>query len=112
MRAGTLRDKITIQTSDTSAGLKWDALGAQWADLCSVWASVKPVTAREQLRAGGIDSETNYVIRLRYRPDVNDQCRILFRGQVLNVVGVVDVDGRRRELEITATQHKQEVADV
>src|SRR4051812_42730757 len=112
MRAGTLRDQINVQAFTPGPGNEqWGPDGGQWSDLATVWASVTPVTAREQLQAGGIKSETSYAIRVRYRPDVSGQNRLVYRGNVLDIVGVIDVGGRRRELEITATQHPPEVAD-
>lgn len=110
MRSGTLHDRITIQRPSTALrDNQWGRQGEQFVDLATVWANVRPITAREQLRGGGIQSETSFTIRLRYREDINDQCRIVYRGNVLDIASVLDVDGRRREIEILATQTAMEV---
>lgn len=111
MRSGTLRDRITIQKPTTALrDNQWGRTGEQFGDLATnIAASVLPITAREQLRAGGIQSETTYTIRIRYRSDVTDQCRVIYRGLTLDISSVIDVGGRRRELEIVASQNPPEV---
>lgn len=103
MRAGTLRDRVTIQRRDSYLG-QWGHESA-WRDVATVWAEVKATGGAEGFKDKGIDGRTGYVIRLRYRADVKSTDRMIYRGSVLDLVSVVDPDGRRRALECVCVLH-------
>lgn len=106
MRAGTLRDRITIQRLSTSLG-QWGRDG-DWHDLATCFASVRPDSGDERFADSGVTSEVTYTVRLRYRKDLTSADRFIYRGKTLELLSVVDVDGRRRELEVKCKQHEDE----
>jgi SPP1 family predicted phage head-tail adaptor len=106
MRAGELRERITLQRRVAGvASLAWgESDAAQWEDVCMVSAAVYPLSARERLQAGSIQTEADYRLRLRFNPSINSQHRIRWKQQILDIKAVIDVAGRHRELEILAQQ--------
>lgn len=104
IRAGELRDRVTLQRWTPADDPRWGQ-GGSWTEYATVWASVTPTQAVERLRDQGVQSEVSHQIRLRYRPDVAAKDRVLYRGKPLDVVGVIDPDGRKRELMIEAKEH-------
>lgn len=104
MRAGTLRDRIVIQRQSTAVDQAWGQSTA-WNDISTVWASVVATVADESFAQKGTASATGYTVKMRYRADVSGADRLKYRGVVLDIVGVIDVGGRRRELEIKAVAH-------
>ena len=103
MRAGTLRDRVTIQRELVTPDPRWGGTPG-WTDVATVWAEVTPRKATERMKDGGIQSDISHVIRMRYRPDLESKDRVTWRGQTLEVEGVIDVGGRRRELEVTCRE--------
>jgi SPP1 family predicted phage head-tail adaptor len=104
VEAGRLRHRVTIETPtrtvNATSGEKIPAFNAT----ATVWAEVKPLTAKEQIRAGQTDVNATHVVSMRYRTDVTEQCRLNFGGRILNITGVVNVEERSAELQILATE--------
>lgn len=96
MRAGDLRERITIQRLQTWQG-KFGPESA-WRDFAKTRASVTPTTATERASDKGIDSSARFTVKLRYRPGITSVDQFVWLGKVLDVVSVVDPTGRRREL--------------
>lgn len=79
-----------------------------WADVAEVWADVAPLQSRERLAAAQVQSIADHRVMIRYMPGVLSTWRIVWlRGDgnvAMEITGdPVDVGGRRRWLEITAS---------
>lgn len=89
MRIGKLRHRVTLQkvarVRDMATGGWRDA----WVDHDKVWAGVEPLSAREFIAAQASQSEVTARIQIRYRSDVDATMRILYRGKVYNIHGVL-----------------------
>ena len=89
LQAGKLRHRVTIQR--LSEGVQDPMTGdiiTDWQDLKTVWASVEPLSVREFIQAGASQSEVTTRITMR-KTDVKAADRILHRGQIFNVIGVL-----------------------
>lgn len=104
MRAGTLSQRITLEKPSVTTDPTWGTTPG-WVTGAEAWASVLPVVADEQSGKQGVQSGTTYEVRLRFNPEVSSEWRVLWRQKVLDIVSVVDVGGRRRELLIRAVEH-------
>jgi len=106
MRAGTLRHRITIQQATTSP----DAAGqpiATWSDwLPNEPAEVLETAGAETVRGVQVSATATHVVRVRFRDGYGEQLRIVWGTRILGVVNARDVDGRRRELWISAREGK------
>ena len=93
MRAGKLRHKVTIQapglTQDPVSGemvpgwVDWPVAGAKH------WASIEPLSARDFIAAQAGQSEIAARIVMRYREGILPTMRILHRGKVYVIQGVL-----------------------
>jgi SPP1 family predicted phage head-tail adaptor len=104
--AGKLRDRIGLLAQIPATDPRWGP-GNEWQQYATaVPAGVIPLmgtqAGSEAPSNEGVQSEVSYTITLRYRTDVKNTDRILYRGQTLEVVSAVDPDGLRRTLEIQA----------
>lgn len=80
----TIEQKVTTQDPDTGAPITaWES----WAD--DVPAEVVPLSAREFLAAQAVQSEVSARITIRYRAGLLATMRIIHRGQVYNIAGVL-----------------------
>ena len=108
MRAGTLRHRVTIQRYE----LVVDDYGAplhreSWKDVATVWASVEAVSGRDFFAARQEQSEVTQRIRIRYRPDVTADMRVIHNGKVFNIVAPLP-DNRGRELVLMCREASYE----
>ena len=97
MLAGQMRRRVTIQSRATTV----DAVGGQsqaWTDVCTLWAQVVPTGGKESTVGGARRAESLYTVTTRYYPGIAPKMRILFEGQIFEIVNINDTDQRHREL--------------
>lgn len=98
IHAGELRERVTIQVPTTSRSASGAArLG--WANGATVWAKVSTMSGREVLQAMQSNVIVTHRLYLRFRPDINAETRLLWRGQTLEVVVALPKNDRS-ELEV------------
>tara|TARA_Y100000310_G_scaffold26152_1_gene24949 strand:- start:64 stop:399 length:336 start_codon:yes stop_codon:yes gene_type:complete len=97
LRAGDLRHSVIIQTPT----LTQDAVGGQdtsWATHATVWAELKPISGQEYLDPRSVQAEVSHQVRIRYLSTVTPDMRLLYGARVFEIVAVMDVDTRGREM--------------
>lgn len=103
INAGDLRERITLQSPPTGRDSLGQRSGA-WVDESTVWAAAWPLSSRELLAAGQIQSEVTVRFRIRYRAGVLPSWRVLWRGVPHAIVGdPIDVHGRQVVLDLMCT---------
>ncbi len=101
--AGVLRERVTIQRKVVSR----DGYGAEqvtWQDVATVWARVEVVKGREVPESRQMDVMSSHRVTMRYRTDVDETMRLMWRGRVLHIVALIP-DERRRYLAVLAEEH-------
>lgn len=110
MRAGRLRRRVALeQNQPTRApdGGKRD----NWISIATAWAEVRNLRGREFLTAKEFHAEVTTRIILRWRRGI-DLEPLLWRVKTTDVtplhtyqvIHVVDLDGRRRDLELLCSE--------
>lgn len=87
MRAGALRDRVTIQAFTSTR----DTFGQEveaWADVATVWAHVRFLNGREFISADRQVQQAVASIRIRRR-EVTPSMRIVFDGDTYNITAVL-----------------------
>jgi SPP1 family predicted phage head-tail adaptor len=93
MRAGKLRHHVAIQRADYSQDPVSGEVISSWVDVGKVWAGIEPLSAREFIAAAAGQSEVTARVVIRYRPGITSAMRILHRGKIYNIQGVLaDMD--------------------
>lgn len=111
MQPGNLDQRITLQALTRSA----DGIGgytSAWANIApnpTVWANVRPASAREALASDRVGASGLYIFAIRNRTDLNEADRIVWGGETYNIRSVRRRGGRGMYLEIEA---ERGVADV
>jgi SPP1 family predicted phage head-tail adaptor len=99
MGAGALRHRITIErvteTQDSFGGTV-----TTWPILATMWASVEPLSGREQLLAQQVQAEVTHRVRVRYVAGVTAKMRITFGDRHFEILSVINPEERNRELEL------------
>lgn len=71
----------------------------QWVPVFAdpLYASIKPVTARERMRAGGINIDISHTVATRYAPEFDDPravaaMRVRYKNRIFNVLGGINLN--------------------
>jgi SPP1 family predicted phage head-tail adaptor len=101
MNPGLLRHRITLQKFMVIT----DPDGfttQQWQDVATVWAAIENLHGREYWEAATVQAENTVKFTIRYRPDVTNDMRIVFRGQTYEITAIDNIKYRNEFLEIKA----------
>jgi SPP1 family predicted phage head-tail adaptor len=101
MRAGQLRKLVTIQsqgTGQTDTG----APDSTWTDeVQDVPCAVLPQDGREFIAAQQVDQEITHIVIMRWLAGFSAvRHRLVLEGRILNVLAVLDIEERHRELRV------------
>jgi SPP1 family predicted phage head-tail adaptor len=102
MRAGPLDQRITFDAPVPTQAANGEELIA-WTPVLAVWASVGPIVGRERLLGDQVLADMDTRVRVRWSSEVaaiTPKHRIRHRGQVLNIVSIVNVDSAMLVAEI------------
>jgi SPP1 family predicted phage head-tail adaptor len=105
MRAGALRQRVTIQRRYYTQGADGEEVPT-WSTVDTVWALVEPVRGREYVRDDLVRAEATHLVRMRYRTGIDASARLLWGTSILDIHDVADVGARKRELLITCKEAK------
>ena len=98
MKAGQLDQRVTVERLQGGFDELGQPLPDTWAPLFTCWAAVEPLTGREYLAAQAAVSEVTAKIRMRFRPWMTAEDRVIHDGTIYNIVSVIDVRSENREL--------------
>ena len=98
MQAGKLDQRISVERLQGGFDELGQPLPDTWAPLFTCWAAVEPLTGREYLAAQALQSEVTARIRMRFRPWMTAEDRVIHDGTTYNIVSLVDVRSGHREL--------------
>ncbi|NBA95509.1 phage head closure protein [Pseudomonas sp. R5(2019)] len=97
MKAGVLRHPIVIQRPDyVQDSVTGEMTMVAWMEVAKTWAAIEPLSAREFIAAATTQTKVSARIVIRYRDDIDATMRILHRGKIYNIEGVLaDKDSGR-----------------
>lgn len=103
MRAGPLRNKITIQSvTETSDGM--GGFTEAWATYTTAYAEIKPVKGEEALEHKKLEHGLVHRIWIRYQPGITTKMRIVWGSRTMKIIGLRNPDERNKMLEIIADE--------
>lgn len=103
MNPGRLRHRVQLQAATltpTSTGVRSEA----WTTYGTVWAQIAPEVSREGGTRDQISPSTSHTVTLRYRDDVENGHRVLYRGRVFRVEGIINEEERQRFLRLACVE--------
>lgn len=92
--AGKLDQRVTVNAPSTrtkgsgAAALTWGTT------VCTVWARVRGLSARDLMQAQQANVLATHSIQIRYRDDVRDTHRVTWRGQVMEIASALPSEDR------------------
>lgn len=88
LAAGKLRHRVVVEEQVTVIN-SFGESDTDWAPFANVWAAIEPLSAREFLAASQVQSAVTCKIIMRNLPGLLPSMRILHRGKVYNIAGIL-----------------------
>lgn len=105
MRAGQLRNRISIQEQTPQREASGAIIpGLGWRTVAKRWAKLEALAGGETQNAQQVQAISTHRIVVRFYEGLGVQHRIRFGDRTFSVNSVLDVEGRKREQEVTATE--------
>ncbi len=79
-----------------------------WTTFVTLWACVDATKANERYLGQQEASGKGYTVWVRWRGDLNENMRILWNGEELNIISIPDNQKRGRFMSIFATAGENE----
>lgn len=97
-RIGALRHRFVLETATRTPDGGGGAV-VTWALVAEMWGDLAPASGAEAVVAESISGRVSHVMHMRHRSDVAPAMRLRSGARVLDIVAVLDVDGRGRFLK-------------
>jgi SPP1 family predicted phage head-tail adaptor len=94
-RIGDLDQRVTLE-SPSRAPDGGGGADLTWQTVAEVWASVRPITGDERLRADQVAGRITHVVVIRRRSGVTPAMRFRSDERILEIVAVLDAPPRSR----------------
>jgi SPP1 family predicted phage head-tail adaptor len=89
LASGLLRERITLESRQTTRGAMGGEVTTGWQDQGSTWASVTAISGREANVASQLDAVTSLSVVIRPRTDVQPTWRVRWGERVLSIEAVL-----------------------
>ena len=99
MNPGDFDQRITIQNVTESVDTFGQRVQA-FSTLANVWAKVEEKSGSEGETSDQIIATRKVQFLIRWRNDINEQMRILYRGQIYEIESIINGDARQHTLRI------------
>lgn len=89
MRAGELRHRVELQRPEFNQDPVTGEMTPTWLEVAKLYASIEPLSARDFIAASAAQSKVSARLLIRYRAGVDSTMRIIHRGKIYNIEGVL-----------------------
>lgn len=97
MRAGRLRSRLEIQEK-TETYDSYGRVETTWTPFASIWGEITQISGRESWANDRVLNDLSVAFRIRFRPGIRPDMRVVFEGVQYEIVQKVDPTGKRAEL--------------
>lgn len=104
IKAGELTQRVSFQRDESSTVDDYGQVTRSWSTYYTTWASVRPLSGREQEQGMARQSSISHRVRIRYKDDIQHGDRISMGNRILEIVSVRNLDEGSWELEIDAVE--------
>ena len=104
LKAGELTQRISFQRDDSATVDDYGQVTRSWNTYYTTWASVRPLSGREQEQGMARQASISHRVRIRYKADILHGDRISMGSRTLEIVSIRNIDEGSWELEIDAIE--------
>jgi SPP1 family predicted phage head-tail adaptor len=75
-----------------------------WSTICTVWARILPISAKEKRRADQTVMTETHTISIRYRRDIKATCRCKYKNRYFSIIALINPEEANEWLDINAKE--------
>lgn len=94
MYPGLLNKRVTIQALTQGQDATGALLPSAWADVATVWASVRDISGRQYVAAKAGQNAVSTIIGIRHRTGIVPAMRVIHNGDVYDIEAVLNRSDR------------------
>ncbi len=100
--AQELNQRITVQERIDAQDPETGEITTTWQTFAQLWAKAEPAVGREYEAAAALQAQKPVKFTTRWRDDLRESMRIVWRATNYNIRSIADIKGKRREMLIYA----------
>jgi SPP1 family predicted phage head-tail adaptor len=104
LKAGELTQRISFQRDESTTVDDYGQVTRSWATYYTTWASVRPLSGREQEQGAARQASISHRVRIRFKAGILHGDRISMGSRTLEIVSIRNIDEGSWELEIDAIE--------
>lgn len=104
MKIGKLRHRVTIEQVTEAQDTDGSVIET-WSAFAIGQASIEPISGREYFAAQSTQADVTHRVSLRYLPGITPKMRVTFGSRVFDILSVINVDERNRELQLMCREN-------
>lgn len=93
INSGQMRERVTVQRPVDKQST-FGAATLEWEDVADVSASVFNVRASDYFAAQQAGALVTHKVRIRFLPELNYQCRLIWRGKIMEIASIMERETR------------------
>lgn len=106
MRAGKLRTRIEVQQRTLTRNAYGEQTETDWTTIGRRYAWIRPLQTAEIFGSGQMRAIATHEIIMRYWDSVTHQHRLKDGSRIYNILQVLDVDNRTREMKLICREEQ------
>ena len=103
MNVGKLTRKVMLMRCTETKDAAAEPIRS-YANLAEVWASIEPLSVREQIQAQQSQTVYSTRIRIRYLEGLKATDRVLWDGRTFEISSIIDKLERHHEMELLCVE--------
>jgi len=104
LKAGELTQRISFQRDESTTMDDYGQVTRSWNTYYTTWASVRPLSGREQEQGMARQASISHRVRVRFKDGILHGDRISMGSRTLEIVSIRNIDEGSWELEIDAIE--------
>ncbi len=105
MRAGPLRQLITVERNDGIPDSQYGSPSTTWDTVCSFRGEIKPLSGRELEFAKQISANVTHQVRTRWQDGFLVSDRLNFNDRIFGILSILNVEERGIEMQILCSEN-------
>lgn len=109
MNIGRLNKRIELQLNTEETETFANSLGGittTWATATTVWASIRPLSAKESFMAQQAQSDADMEIRIRYYSSLTTHYRVKYGTRYFQILSILNTNERNEEQVLVCKEIK------
>jgi SPP1 family predicted phage head-tail adaptor len=100
MKAGRLREQVTLQQEGTRTDDGFGGGGISHPDVATLHAAIVPLSGTELFEARQFTPSVSHRVEIRYYAGIKASWQVVYGARKFNIKSIIDIEERHREMHL------------